>query len=516
MKLDINRYIRYCLFLFDSCTVNGLGTFQIIQSPPRLDHNGNYIQDEKYTITFTNNHTEKPRLAYLLSSKENCTEEYAEQSIRQYVKNILEEIAVKNEVWFRELGMLIQKNGELRFLSHKFTSKELKQQVATQTSLPHTNVPVKPAPSFTDTAIAGHFEHNNHTTDTDNILEKSFDYSDVLTPLLPTVPVAKNNNRQQVEENAEEEVAVAAVIPAFQTNHIDTALVNTENKLAKKAAFQLSAKTKKGIVYGLAIAGCLVTSYLIYSFLSSTSNAPDPKYTMAATGATTANENNVPSLLTAEIKPDDKTNYSKNAVYTVPAAPVKNTNQAQAKTVKDKAKSNDDIKLAEQENATLPNNYQYGTTGKIAPEKEPPVPVQTLVPLTSNSGTAVQLKPAVAKINITEPSNIIVKPELMVDAEFPGGKNKLAKFLTQKLIYPDSGIEDGIEGVSTVKIRVDKNGDVKATEIINSLGPDFDKEIRRVLKQMPQWSPAKVNGEPVEASYNFKVHFTNINKSLRK
>ena len=40
----------------------------------------------------------------------------------------------------------------------------------------------------------------------------------------------------------------------------------------------------------------------------------------------------------------------------------------------------------------------------------------------------------------------------------------------------------------------------------------FAKEGARVVRKMPKWAPASVNGIPVSVKYNLTIHFTNPNK----
>jgi TonB family protein len=516
MKLDINRYIRYCLFLFDSCTVNGLGSFQIMQSPPKPDHNGNYIQEEKYTIAFSPVHTEKARLAYLISSKENCPEQEAENAIKSYVKSVFEEIAVKNEVWFRELGMLIKKNGELRFLSHKFTTKELKQQVTDQTSLLYTadnqlnNAPLHHSDKgFTLPAANKNTPVYNLDTATE------FEYNNFSPAALPIMPLIQKPEKSKPAE----EVAAAVFIAAIPNNNFDNHFAVAQNESVSKY-HHLFVNNKKKLVYGASIAGCLLLSYGLYSFLSSNKNAQPMLYTGVAGTVKTEKENNLKNLVTegtnnTESANNNEITFGKNAAYILPNAN-KEKNTAVTGIAKDKKKEAETEKETREVISTAPagnNNYIAAKTTALEKQASPGETTPVLP-----EQTAVQLKPAI-KVDIpvsNEKAAAETKPEIVTDAEFPGGKNKFANFLKQKLIYPESAIEESKEGVSFVKITIDKNGNIKSTDILNSLGAAFDMEIKRVINRMPQWAPAKKNGVAVESSYNFRVSFKNDNKKQEK
>jgi TonB family protein len=483
-----------------------------MQSPPKPDHNGNFIQEEKYTIAFSPIHTEKSRLAYLISSKENCPEQDAENAIKSYVKSVFEEIAVKNEVWFRELGMLIKKNGELRFLSHKFTTKELKQQVTDQTSLLYTadsqlkeEIPQHPAKEFATPVI-------NKNTKVYNLdATGEFEYNNLSTAASLGVPLIQ---KPEKSKPAEEIAAAAAFIAAIPNNNIDNHFVAAQNKTVNKYQ-HLFVKNKKKLIYAASIACCLLLSYGLYSFLSTNKNSQPVLYTGVTGAVKTDKENSLKNLVTEGTNNNEIT-FGKNAAYILPSTN-KDKNTA-ANTAKDKKKENEISNQTQEEiNDPAVNNNNNNIAAKTMALEKQLSPGETTPVVPEHTGTAVQLKPAI-KIDLPTINNekAPVETEIVTAAEFPGGKNKFANYLKQKLIYPEAAIEEAKEGISFVKITIDKNGNIKTTEILNSLGAEFDIEIKRVINRMPQWEPAKKNGVAVESTYNFRVNFKNDNKQKDK
>jgi TonB family protein len=483
-----------------------------MQSPPKPDHNGNFIQEEKYTIAFSTIHTEKSRLAYLISSKENCSEQEAESAIKSYVESIFEEIEVKNEVWFRELGMLIKKNGELRFLSHKFTTKELKQQVTDQTSLVQAadnqlkkEKPQHPAKEFTVPSVNKNTKVHNLDT------AGEFEYNNLSAAASRVVPLIQ---KPEKSKPAEEIAAAAAFIAAIPNNNIDNHFVAAQNKTTSKYR-HLFVKNKKKLIYAASIAGCLLVSYGLYSFLSTNKNSQSLLYTGVAGSVKTDKENSLKNLLTEGTNNNEIT-FGKNAAYILPGTN-KDKNTA-ANAAKDKKKENEISKQTQEEISDPAANNNYIATRTIELEKQvSPGEGEATPVIPDHTGTAVQLKPAI-KIDLPTINNekAAAETEIVTAAEFPGGKNKFANYLKQKLIYPETAIEEAKEGVSFVKVTIDKNGNIKITEILNSLGAEFDMEIKRVINRMPQWEPARKNGVAVESTYNFRVNFKNDNKQKDK
>lgn len=546
MKLDINQHIRYCLFLFDNCTVNGLGTFRIIESPPVKDHNGNFIKAEKYSISFTAEHTEKPRLAYFISSKENCTEQEAENLIRKYAKNVADEIAVKNEVWFRELGMLIKKDGELRFVSHKFTAKDLKKQVAVQTvavsTTADTEMKAKPEPMVIHAAGSAFTAIPPQNNNTDVLIEEEDDFeleevSETNVPAaapLPEVPVAKVNVQAPIVETQTPVPVVAETIAAKEFIPVSVSAAALQPKLTAdnfikeiKPAFAgkliLSLKAKKQIAYAASFLGSALLLYVFYIFVigdKSSANNLQSNLDLASSGNTANNEQqyNSPGLNTNGAEFTNKKSSTEGLNISV-------TGSKPATNDPTKDKKKDAAKQGVLNNSTATGNNNYiiaentGLSGTptasiISPETE--VSTQKIDLTAANKELPViQPEKTIPAVTNDKPNNA---PSTIVlsQAEFPGGKTKLANYLKRNLVYPESGLDEGKEGTTVVRINVDKNGNVKASEIVNSLGKDFDREIMKVVSRMPKWNPAKQNGESVESSVSFKVEFRYDNKAPQR
>jgi hypothetical protein len=122
-----------------------------------------------------------------------------------------------------------------------------------------------------------------------------------------------------------------------------------------------------------------------------------------------------------------------------------------------------------------------------------------LLYLVCNSALAQQLN-----INDVFPYTL---DEVDVKPKFPGGDDKLTKFLNNNLVYDSTAIENEIEGYVKSTFVIDTKG--KPTNIIinQSLGPVLDSEVIRIIKLMPNWKPARINGIAVPCIYYFPVQF---------
>jgi periplasmic protein TonB len=92
------------------------------------------------------------------------------------------------------------------------------------------------------------------------------------------------------------------------------------------------------------------------------------------------------------------------------------------------------------------------------------------------------------------------------EAEFPGGKDAFARFLQMRLETPDD-LEPGAKLAVVVRFMVDVDGSISKTEIVQSGGERFDKEVIRVLKKMPKWIPAEQNQIKVPVYFTQVVTF---------
>jgi len=95
------------------------------------------------------------------------------------------------------------------------------------------------------------------------------------------------------------------------------------------------------------------------------------------------------------------------------------------------------------------------------------------------------------------------------DAQFPGGKEAFAKFLTKNLITPGE-LEAGEKKIVLVRFMVDANGSVSKTEVLQSDGDDYSREVIRVLAKMPKWVPAMQNGTKVATWFTQPVSFIGV------
>ena len=122
-----------------------------------------------------------------------------------------------------------------------------------------------------------------------------------------------------------------------------------------------------------------------------------------------------------------------------------------------------------------------------------------------------------------------------VKPEFPGGEKGLNKYLKKNVKYPELAEEYLVEGKVIMHFIVDTDGSVKditasdctidrfkttrfsqetearQTQLKEQFALLFAKEGARVIRKMPKWKPAMLNGEKVKARYNLTIRFLDPN-----
>ena len=145
---------------------------------------------------------------------------------------------------------------------------------------------------------------------------------------------------------------------------------------------------------------------------------------------------------------------------------------------------------------TLKDNAAIGDANNKGKQVGPTV----ITPLSTGTGTG---KDTVKTVVFSQPE-ITASPEMM--PEFPGGVNALRRFLEKNLTNPRQLEEGEIISVK-VKMVVGIDGKLQSFQTIEDGGNEFNNEVIRVLKKMPDWVPGKTNGKNISVYYTIPVKF---------
>lgn len=123
-----------------------------------------------------------------------------------------------------------------------------------------------------------------------------------------------------------------------------------------------------------------------------------------------------------------------------------------------------------------------GVTPPLPPEQEPPKKL-------------TYSKPAV-------PFAIMENPPV-----FPGGDEKLMKWLSDNINYPKEARTRGEKGRVYVSFIIGKGGKVSDGKVERGVSPLLDAEALRAISHMPDWTPGSMKGDPVNVRYMLPITF---------
>ena len=91
--------------------------------------------------------------------------------------------------------------------------------------------------------------------------------------------------------------------------------------------------------------------------------------------------------------------------------------------------------------------------------------------------------------------------------QFPGGQAALLQFIESHLRYSQSALNNNRTTRVTVKFVVNKNGKVEQPQVLMSANQTLDAEALRVCRMIPNFTPGRQNGQPVNVWYTIPVAF---------
>ena len=94
-----------------------------------------------------------------------------------------------------------------------------------------------------------------------------------------------------------------------------------------------------------------------------------------------------------------------------------------------------------------------------------------------------------------------------VKAKFPGDEKEAYRFIAKNIKYPALAQEAGVEGRVECLVTIGTNGSIKNVRITKPVNKYLDKEVIRIMNEMPKWQPAQIDGKAAESTIPFGVVF---------
>ncbi|HEV7346810.1 energy transducer TonB [Telluribacter sp.] len=94
-----------------------------------------------------------------------------------------------------------------------------------------------------------------------------------------------------------------------------------------------------------------------------------------------------------------------------------------------------------------------------------------------------------------------------VQPEFPGGIEALKRYLKQNVKYPEAAAKAKVQGRVFLEFVITTEGKIRDIRVLKGIGHGANEEAVRVVSQMPDWTPGKQSGRPMNVKYHLPVHF---------
>jgi len=106
----------------------------------------------------------------------------------------------------------------------------------------------------------------------------------------------------------------------------------------------------------------------------------------------------------------------------------------------------------------------------------------------------------------------IKTPEKTASSQFEeaqpvDGYPALYEYFAKNLQYPEAARVAEAKGSVLIEFYIDKEGRPDQIRILQGVREDINEEAIRLIKSMPLWSPAQVNGEPVATKHTMPLNF---------
>lgn len=124
----------------------------------------------------------------------------------------------------------------------------------------------------------------------------------------------------------------------------------------------------------------------------------------------------------------------------------------------------------------------------------------------AQAGPNVQAAVLPAAPVVVYPDSVYVNPE--VRPQFVGGDKAFSEYLSKSIRYPKEALQRRVSGRVFVSFVLNAQGKVQDAHVLRGPGNGLNDEALRLVWLMPNWEPARVNGQPVRVACTVPISFT--------
>jgi TonB family protein len=134
--------------------------------------------------------------------------------------------------------------------------------------------------------------------------------------------------------------------------------------------------------------------------------------------------------------------------------------------------------------------------------------VKTTIEISIEIDPSKKLYPVEIKEEIIVGTSNQVMSFVDEDAHYQNGNKDLMTYIQQNLVYPQYAINHNIKGKVYLKFVVLADGKVSQVKVIRGASPCLDREAVRVISEMPNWVPGKMEGKNVASYFQLPLNFS--------
>lgn len=101
----------------------------------------------------------------------------------------------------------------------------------------------------------------------------------------------------------------------------------------------------------------------------------------------------------------------------------------------------------------------------------------------------------------------LIKCEENTEEIMPQFNGDLMEYISKRMYYPSECRKKGIGGQVEVKFYVDIDGSIQDVHIMKSVHPLIDEQAKKIVSEMPKWTPGKQREEYVQIYYVLPLNY---------
>ncbi|MEX0968378.1 MAG: energy transducer TonB [Bacteroidia bacterium] len=155
-------------------------------------------------------------------------------------------------------------------------------------------------------------------------------------------------------------------------------------------------------------------------------------------------------------------------------------------------------------------------------EKPPPPPPPPELEVVDDEEEIEEDQPELEDVDVDEdvamdmpdieaPTEEVKDDKIFVTVEqapsFPGGEAKLYEYINKNLKYPTMEKENNIQGTAVLTFVVERDGSISNIKVLKGVSQGIDEEAKRVVRNMPRWTPGEQRNRPVRVQFVLPIRF---------